>query len=130
VSARPLVVGDPFADVPAGHYFNAAAFAPPALGTNITTPVLGNMGGGAGVMRRPRTTNLDATMSKSIPIGERCRVRLQVQAYNVFNHTEYNGVNSTIQFNAAGVVNNAAQAGTFSSTLPARVMAFSARVEF
>ena len=57
VSARLNVVGNPFQNVPAGDYFNPAAFAPPALGTTVTTPVLGNLGGGSGVMYLPRDTN-------------------------------------------------------------------------
>ena len=132
VSARPNVVGNPFQNVPAGDYFNPAAFAPPALGTTPTTPVLGNMGGGSGVMYLPRDINFDATMSKFIPIGlgERRGLRIQAQAYNVFNHTEYNGVNSTIQFSSTGQIQNGASVGVFNSTLAARVMAFSARVEF
>jgi hypothetical protein len=40
------VVADPMKDVPAGLYFNPNAFAPPVLGSTITTPVLGNLGGG------------------------------------------------------------------------------------
>jgi hypothetical protein len=61
-------VGDPFANVPAGYFFNPAAFAPPALGSTITKPVLGNLGGGAGVMSYPHVTNLDATMAKFFPL--------------------------------------------------------------
>lgn len=131
VSARLNVVGNPFQNVPAGDYFNPAAFAPPALGTTVTTPVLGNLGGGAGVMYLPRDTNFDATMSKFIPFGGESRgLRLQVQAYNVFNHTEYNSVNSTIQYSATGAITNGATVGVFNGTLPARVLAFSARVQF
>ena len=132
VSARLLVVGDPKQNVPAGDFFNPAAFAPPALGTTVTTPVLGNLGGGAGVLYLPRDTNFDATMSKFIPFGSRESrgLRIQVQAYNIFNHTEFNGVNSTIQFNATGQITNGSSVGVFNSTLPARVMALSARVLF
>jgi Carboxypeptidase regulatory-like domain len=130
VTARVNVVGDPMANVPAGLYFNPAAFAPPALGTTVTKPVLGNMGGGAGVMSLPRTTNVDATMAKFIPLfGERRGLKLQAQAYNVFNHSEFNGVGTALQFDANGVQNSLA-AGVFNSTLPARIMAFSARFEF
>lgn len=130
VSARVNVVGNPMSNVPAGLFFNPAAFAPPALGTTVTTPVLGNMGGGAGVMSLPHVTNLDATMAKFIPLfGERRGLKLQVQAYNVFNHPEYNGVGTALQFDAAGLQNSLA-AGVFNSTLPARIMAFSARFEF
>lgn len=132
VGARLNVVGNPFQNVPAGDYFNPAAFAPPALGTTITTPVLGDLSGGAGVMYYPRITNFDATMAKFIPIGlgERRGLRIQAQAYNLFNHTEYNGVNTTIQFSSTGQIQNGASVGVFNSTLPARVLAFSARVEF
>jgi hypothetical protein len=132
VGARPIVVGDPFQNVPSGAYFNPAAFAPPVLGTTPTVPVLGNLGGGSGVMYLPRTVNFDATMTKFIPFGksERRGLRLQAQSYNTFNHTEYIGVNSTIQYSATGAVTNGASVGVFNGTLPPRVMAFSARFQF
>ncbi|MEO8370009.1 MAG: TonB-dependent receptor [Candidatus Solibacter sp.] len=129
VGARVNVVGDPMKDVPAGLYYNPNAFAPPVLGSTITTPVLGNLGGGAGVMRLPRVTNLDATMAKFIPIRERVGFRLQFQAYNVLNHTEYNGVGTGLQWDATGK-QTSVSAGVFNSTLPARILAFSARFEF
>jgi hypothetical protein len=131
VTARVVVVGDPMANVPAGSYFNPAAFAVPAPGTSIKAPVLGNLGGGAGVLSYPHVTNLDATMTKFIPVfGERRGVKLQIQAYNVLNHTEFNSVNTAIQWDAVGNVNNAATAGVFNGTLPARILAFGARFEF
>jgi hypothetical protein len=129
LGARVNVVGDPFSNVPAGLYYNPAAFAPPALGTTITTPVLGNAGGGAGIMYLPRVTNLDATMAKFIPLfGERRGLRLQAQAYNVLNHPEFNGVGG-LQFDTVGQQTNLG-AGVFGSTLPARILAFGARLEF
>src|ERR1035437_729014 len=130
VGARVNVVGNPMASVPAGLYFNPAAFAPPALGSTITKPVLGNLGGGSGVLSLPMITNIDATMSKFIPFwGERKGLRLQAQAYNVINHPEYNGVGTGLQWDASGNQTSLA-AGVFNGTLPARVMAFSARIEF
>ena len=130
VTARVNVVGDPMKNVPAGLYFNPAAFAPPALGSTITTPVLGNLGGGSGVMSLPRVMNLDATMAKFIPVlGERRGFRFQFQAYNVLNHPEYNGVGTGLQWDANGK-QTSVSAGVFNSTLPARILAFSARFEF
>lgn len=130
VGARVNVVGNPMANVPAGLYYNPSAFAPPALGSTITTPVLGNLGGGSGVLSLPMITNIDATMSKFIPFGsERRGLRLQCQAYNVINHPEYNGVGTGLTWDASGS-QTSLSAGVFNSTLPARVMAFSARVEF
>jgi hypothetical protein len=131
VTARVVVTGDPMANVPAGSYFNPAAFAVPAAGSTIKSAVLGNLGGGAGALTYPHVTNLDATMSKFIPVfGERRGVKLQVQAYNVLNHPQFNGVNTGIQWDANGVVNNAGTAGVFNGTLPARILAFGARFEF
>jgi hypothetical protein len=75
-------------------------------------------------------TNIDMTMSKFIPFwGERRGLRLQAQSYNVINHPEYNGVGTGLQWDANGNQTSLA-AGVFNSTLPARVMAFSARIEF
>jgi hypothetical protein len=134
VGARINVVGNPYANVPAGAFFNPAAFALPALGTNApSTPVLGNLGGGAGVLSYPHITNFDMTMAKFIPVGlgERRGLRIQVQAYNAFNHTEVNGLVTGIQFNSAtGTVANPIQAGTANGTLPNRVLAFGLRFEY
>jgi hypothetical protein len=133
VTARMNVIGNPYSSVPAGSFYNPAAFALPALGTaSPATPVLGDMGGGAGVLRYPHITNFDMTLSKFIPLGsERRGFRIMIQAYNVFNHPEYNALNTQILFNpATGAVTNGAQAGTPSGTLPARILAFTLRFQF
>jgi hypothetical protein len=134
ITARINVVGNPYQNVPAGAFFNPNAFALPALGTNSpATPVIGSLGGGAGVLSYPHVTNFDMTMAKFVPIGlgERRGLRIQVQAYNAFNHTEVNALNTTIQFNpATGAVANPLQAGTASGTLPNRILAFSVRFEY
>jgi hypothetical protein len=134
IGARINVVGNPTANVPAGSYFNPAAFALPALGTSSpAVPTYGNLGGGAGVLNYPHYTNFDMTLSKFIPIGlgERRGLKLQVQAYNVFNHTEVNAMNTGIQFNATtGAVTNAASVFTPTGTLPNRILAFSLRFEY
>ena len=134
VTARMNIIGNPYANVPAGSFFNPAAFALPALGTTSpSTPVLGDVGGGSGVLRYPRVTNFDMTMTKFVPIGlgERRGFRIMVQAYNVFNHTEYNALNTQILFNpTSGAVTNGTQAGTPSNTLPNRILAFTLRFEY
>ncbi len=131
VGARVLVLSDPMKDVPAGLYFNPNAFGVPAYGTNITVPVLGNAQGGAGIMRLPRVTNMDSTLAKFFPIfGERRGLKIQFQAYNVFNTAEFNGVNTGMQWNAAGAIIPQPSTGTYSGTLPARILALGARFEF
>lgn len=131
VGARVVVLGDPMANIPDGHFYNPSAFGVPALGSTIKSPVLGNLGGGAGVMTYPRVTNVDATMTKFIPLfGERRGLKLQVQAYNAFNHPQFNGVGTGIQWDASGNVSNLASSGVFNGTFPARILAFQARFEF
>jgi len=121
------------ANVPAGLFYNPLAFAPPAPNNytaTVTTPVLGDLGGGAGVLTMPMIYNVDATMSKFIPLfGERRGLRLQAQAYNAFNRPEFVGLGTTSTYNTSGQ-QTSLTAGTFSATLPARVLAFSARSAF
>jgi len=141
VTARCQVLGDPKANLPTSGFgkvfFNPAAFALPGIATGpnnsmVGPPVLGNLGGGAGVLRLPRITNFDATITKNVPLGSEKRVlKFQVQAYNVFNHPEFNGLGTGIQFNpATNQVSNAASLGYATGTLPARVLAFTARLQF
>ena len=53
------------------------------------------------------------------------------RAYNALNHPEFNGMNTGIQFNpTTNAVSNATAVGLPTGTLPARVMAFSARFQF
>ena len=78
----------------------------------------------------PMIYNWDATMSKFIPIfGERRGLRLQAQAYNLFNHPEYVGIGSSSVYNTSGA-QTSLTAGVFNTTAPARILAFSARIEF
>jgi hypothetical protein len=142
LTARCNVAGNPLAGMGTNGngkvYFNASAFGLPALGTGpnnsiVGSPVLGNLGGGAGVLSLPFTTNFDATLSKIIPLfgSETHLLKIQVQAYNVFNHTEISGLNSAIQFNpTTNLVSNPSQVGFVNSTFPNRVLEFSARLVF
>jgi hypothetical protein len=76
--------------------FNTSCFAMPAVGT------FGNEG--VGILTGPGIANWDATVTKKIPVGlgENRVLRLQLQAFNVFNHAQFNAVNSTPRFNPQG----------------------------
>ena len=137
VTQRCLVIGNPLANIPAGTYFNPAAYAMPALATGpdnsiVGPPALGDQGGGAGALTYPHVTNFDLTMTKNIPLGNDKRLlRIQVQAYNAFNHPQFNALNTGIQFNpTTNAVSNGTAVGLPTGTLPARVLAFSARLQF
>jgi hypothetical protein len=101
--------------------FNTAAFALAPVGT------FGNTG--IGILRQPSWWNLDAALDKKVSIKERIALRLRFQAFNVFNHTEFNKIGTTYQWNAANVNLNTTT-GQYTGTQPARQMALTARVEF
>ena len=143
VTQRCQVLGNPKSSLPSGGngqvYFNPAAYAMPALATGPDNsiagpPALGNAGGGSGVLTLPRVTNFDMTLTKMIPLGSEKRVmKLQAQAYNVFNHPEFGGIGTGIQFNpATNLVSNLSSLGYATSTVSGsnRILAFSARIQF
>jgi len=141
VSARCEVIGNPLANIPTSGFgkvfYNPAAFALPGIATGpdnsmVGSPVLGDLGGGAGVLRLPFITNFDATITKIVPLGSERRIlKFQLQAYNVFNHTEINAIGTGIQFNpSTNQVSNASSLGYATGTLPNRVLAFTARFQF
>ena len=123
---RCLMVGDPKQNVPAGAIFNPAAFALPTQGT------IGNMG--AYSIMGTGFNNWDAVITKVIPVGpgERRVFKLALQAYNVFNQSEFNAWNTVMSFSASGdpskLVTSAV--GQPSVTRSARILATSLRFEF
>jgi hypothetical protein len=155
LSSRCSVVGDPYANIGTNGngqvYFNGAAFATPSINytslcapaTNCNfvlngAPALGNLGGGSGILSAPHVTNFDMTLTKNIPLGSEKRIlRIQAQAYNVFNHTEIGKTDGTSAINAGGQysfttnqLTNGANLGFLNSAVNARILAFTARVQF
>ena len=47
-------------------------------------------------LRNPRTTNFDMALIKNFTIKEATRLEFRVEAFNAFNHTQWNGVNSDL----------------------------------
>ena len=93
---RITVTGDP--SLPkdqqtVNHTFNTAAF--------VVTPVGSFGNAGPGILRGPGVENWDVAMNKRIRVGlgEHRTLQLRVEAYNVFNHTQFTTVNSAAQFN-------------------------------
>ena len=57
----------------------------------------------------PRVVNFDMALQKQFSVKERLHIEFRVDAFNVFNHTEFSGYNGTLNFgayptNANGVV--------------------------
>jgi hypothetical protein len=75
-------------------FFNTAAFANPN-----TDPVLTGYGTAPrNVVRGPGRTNLDLSLAKVTPLyRERITLELRVDAFNLFNHTEFQNIDSNAQ---------------------------------
>ena len=98
--ARPNQVGDPFANVPSGYYFNPAAFQRPVVAAGQPIPssggaaVAGAIGTDLGTLGRnpirgPRQSNFDFALLKNIPVRERTNVEFRADFFNLFNHVNY-----------------------------------------
>jgi hypothetical protein len=138
--SRPLLVGDP--TLPSGqrditHWFNLAAFAEPipltaaqcATGTcpAITYMNIGNTPNG--VVRGPGRQTWNTAVFKTFRFRERVRIQFRAEAYNTFNHTNFNAVDTTIQYNASGA-NTRSSAANVTSARDPRIMQFALRINF
>ncbi|HYP08505.1 MAG TPA: carboxypeptidase regulatory-like domain-containing protein [Bryobacteraceae bacterium] len=93
------------------NYFNIFAFARPQQGS------LGNLG--RNTLRGPGIHNWDVSLFKNTRIGEKVNVQLRFETFNVFNHTQWDGLNTSINAPNPGAVLTTAtrgQAGTVTST--------------
>ncbi len=91
--ARLKLIGNPLVGATDSPYnrLNAVAFTEPPVGTiGIDAPV--------NYIIRPGIANFDFTLQKTFAIKERARLELRADAFNIFNHTQFNGLNSTLNF--------------------------------
>ncbi len=139
--ARPIMIGNP---VLSGSkrtidtWFNAAAYAEPVpLGTGGLCPATGcpaltilNIGDAANTQfRGPGVNNWQTSLFKNFTVKEHYRCQFRFEAYNTFNHTQFSGVDTGIQFNAAGV-NTSASTGNISSARDPRYLQLALRLMF
>ncbi len=138
-NARIDVVGNPFANVPQGApglphgqlWFNPNAFAIPAVGTS------GNAG--VNIMYGPGYANYDMTLNRKFQLGhnERRTLQLKVEAFNVFNHVQFTGVNNTFTFTPVDSTkpfgayrNTNANIGALTGERGPRIISLEARIQF
>ena len=111
----------------------------------FTIPLPGSIGleSGRNYMRGPGVNNVNLSLQKSVPIGETRRLQVRVDAFNVFNHTQFSGVNTTLNvrsltdptptnlpFDAAGNLVNRNGFGTVSGARDPRILQLVARFQF
>jgi hypothetical protein len=135
LGARVKLVGDPRSGTSDSPYnrLNPAAFLPPQPGSI-------GLESGYNYMRNPGLNNWDLTLQKSIPLkGEKLRMELRADAFNVFNHAQFNGINSTVSYASPTSTTpipsslfpaNLNGFGTVTGTAPPRIMQVMARVVF
>ncbi len=136
--ARVRIVGDPGIGNGSETYrqFNTAA---------VTIPQPGSLGleSGRDFLIGPGINNFDFSLQKSFPLGESRRLELRADAFNVFNHTQFSGVNSTLNvrsltdptptnlpFDAKGNLVNRNGFGTVGGARDPRIMQLVVRVKF
>ena len=75
-----------------GQFFNPASFV--AAPGNVITGSYGTAGRNA--FRGPGRTNLDLSLAKATPLTERVSLRLSVDAFNIFNHTQFRSLDTNV----------------------------------
>ena len=117
--------------------FNWQAFQlpTPCSWTNQNMGCFGNAGAGSLLTIPMRVNNWDINLAKSFRIREGMGLTFRAEAYNVWNHTQFSGINSSIQYSLTdwqkGVLtqtNN--NLGRFTSARNPRQMAMSLRFQF
>lgn len=96
-----------------------------------TNEVHGNVGSilNGNEFRGPGFNNWDVSLTKKWKLRERGTLSLRAEVYNLLNHAEASGVNTSAVINPAGVNTNTAL-GQINSTLPERHIQFTLRASF
>ena len=114
--ANPIISNKNF-----DRWFNTESVAGPGFGDFGNAP--------RDVFRGPGLNSWDITVYKYFPVSETVRFRFAMEAYNMFNHTQYDGVDSSARFDASGAQING-NFGRITSARGPRVMQASLRFEF
>ena len=77
--------GDPY------QQFDTSCFAPPQPGSRGDESARFFLHG-------PIINNLDLSISKAFPVGKQVRLEVRLDMFNALNHTQFTGVNSTVNF--------------------------------
>jgi len=124
---RPSLVSDPFTNVPAGRFFNPAAFSTTTGITNVIneagqTVSFGNLG--RNTFRGPSIYNTDLSFFKNsaLPFRESMKLQIGIEMFNVFNHTNFTVPNNNS--------NDPGSFGRFDAAFPGRVIQYRAKILF
>jgi hypothetical protein len=93
---RPDLVSNPLQNIPAGRWYNPAAFANP-------TPY--NFGNADRVVVGPHLFDVNWALWKEFRITERTGLQLRFESFNLFNSTNKSNPDGTANDSTAGVIN-------------------------
>ena len=95
---RPIISGDPGSGYDVNDPYQQFA-----QGIYSQSPV-GSIGleSGRNYLNRAPINNIDLSVEKGFGLGSRRRLAFRVDAFNVFNHTQFDAVANNIQFQALG----------------------------
>lgn len=136
--ARIRLIGNPNAAVSNDpyHRIDPAAFLPPPVGSfGLDAPVNYLVG--------PGISNWDISLQKTVALKETLRLQFRVDAFNAFNHTQFSGINNTVNFagltnpritnlpfNPDGSINNINGFATVSGARDPRILQMVVRLQF
>jgi hypothetical protein len=108
---------------------NAIAAPPPATCEVPNAPFICWSSAGNDVFRGPGINDWDMSLFKNMRFGERWRGQLRVEAYNVWNHTQFTTVNTAATFSATGA-QTTANLGQYSAAANPRQLQLATRITF
>jgi hypothetical protein len=92
-----------------------------------TAPQFGNLG--RNTVTGPGTNNMDLSIYRVVTFHERYKTMIRIESYNTMNHTQFNGINSTAQFNTLGQQINTAFLQP-NAARPPRILQLGIRLSF
>ena len=125
-SSRASVIGNPVLSrgerTPA-RWFEGKAFLNPSLMPG------GRFGdGGRNNLLGPGFQNWDISLLKSFQFREQARLQFRAESFNIFNHPNFTGINTTVRFDAAG--NPTGGFGAVNAAGPGRVLSLGLKLLF
>jgi Carboxypeptidase regulatory-like domain/TonB-dependent Receptor Plug Domain len=135
--ARVYLLGNPnTGDSSPYNRLNAAMIAPPRVGSI-------GLESGVNYLTGPGINNFDMSIQKQFSVKERLKLQFRADAFNVFNHTQYSGINSTVTYASLtnptptnlflkpdGTINNINGFGTVNGARNPRIMQLVIRLQF
>lgn len=135
-SGRPILVANPVLAKDQQNFnaaFNTEAFIapPPSLCQTASPPFICWGNAAKYVFRGPGINDWDISVFKNMPFADgKLRAQLRMEAYNIFNHTQFTGVDTAATFNPSTGAQTNGTFGQYSSAANPRQLQLALRLSF